>query len=156
MLCKILGLRNAEVLLPREDPGPGSVGLGRVGLLPAPLKLVEMAGFVKKALGIDRLRVTGREDAEIRRVAVVGGKGGSLIATAVAKGADLLVTGDIGHHEALEATASGLALIDGGHFHTERAALRRFTADFRTALARRGWSASVEFYDDEPDPMYFK
>ena len=35
------------------------------------------------------------------------------------KGADVLVTGDIGHHDGLDAVEQGLAVIDAGHYGTE-------------------------------------
>ena len=38
---------------------------------------------------------------------------------AVSKAADVLVTGDIGHHEGLDALEQNLAVIDAGHYGTE-------------------------------------
>ena len=35
------------------------------------------------------------------------------------KNADVLVTGDIGHHEGIDAVAQGLAIIDAGHYGLE-------------------------------------
>lgn len=35
------------------------------------------------------------------------------------RGADVLVTGDIGHHEGIDATAQGLSIIDAGHYGVE-------------------------------------
>ena len=35
------------------------------------------------------------------------------------KGADVLVTGDIGHHDGIDAVEQGLAVIDAGHYGTE-------------------------------------
>ena len=42
-----------------------------------------------------------------------------MIGPALAKGADVLVTGDIDHHEGIDALAQGLAIIDAGHYGTE-------------------------------------
>ena len=44
----------------------------------------------------------------------------------------MLVTGDIGHHEGLDAVAQGLAVIDAGHYGTEYIFMddmRQFLAD---------------------------
>ena len=38
---------------------------------------------------------------------------------ALEKNADVLVTGDIGHHEGIDAVAQGLAIIDAGHYGLE-------------------------------------
>ena len=55
----------------------------------------------------------------VSRMAVSPGSGKSAVAPAIAKGADVLVTGDIGHHDGLDAVGEGLAVIDAGHYGTE-------------------------------------
>lgn len=55
----------------------------------------------------------------VQRLAVSPGSGKSAIAPALQKGADVLVTGDIGHHDGLDAWEQGLAVIDAGHYGTE-------------------------------------
>ena len=42
-----------------------------------------------------------------------------VLASAVAGGANVLVTGDVKYHEARDAEDLGIGLIDAGHFHTE-------------------------------------
>jgi putative NIF3 family GTP cyclohydrolase 1 type 2 len=115
-----------------------------------------MIEIVKKVLGTGSVMVVGHDDIEIRRVAVVGGSGGGMVPMASAKGASLLITGDVGHHETLEAETLGLALIDAGHFHTERAALRPFADHFKEKLKERAWDVIVEVYEDEKCPMRYK
>ena len=58
-------------------------------------------------------------DQKIRRLAILPGSGKSCISAALEKGADVLVTGDIGHHDGLDAVEQGLAIIDAGHYGTE-------------------------------------
>ena len=48
-----------------------------------------------------------------------GGSGASFIPAAIAAGADAYVTGDVKHHDALDAAAEGLTVIDAGHHGTE-------------------------------------
>ncbi len=60
----------------------------------------------------------------VGRVAVVPGSGSSFIGAAAAAGADVLVTGDVGHHRMVEAGDRGLAIIDPGHLATERPGMR--------------------------------
>ena len=38
---------------------------------------------------------------------------------AIEKGADVLITGDIDHHEGIDAVSRGLAIIDAGHYGLE-------------------------------------
>jgi len=56
----------------------------------------------------------------IRRLALVSGSGASFFAEAAALGADCLLTGEAGHHAALDAQALGISLVAASHFSTER------------------------------------
>jgi dinuclear metal center YbgI/SA1388 family protein len=152
ILADLLGLTDVEVLKP-VDAADG-VGLGRIGNLPAPADLPAIARTVKNILGTPDIRAVGKQDALIRRLAVVGGSGGSLASLACEKGADLLLTGDVGHHVALEAETLGIALIDGGHFRSEKTAFRVFAGTLETLLRSQGWEIEVETDEGELDPIW--
>lgn len=152
MLALLFDLQNIRVLQGRDDLRSAGAGLGRIGELTEPLGLSEMAGRVKKVLGVEAVRVVGHGDLKIRTVAVVGGSGGGMVSVAEKAGAQLLITGDIGHHAALEALNLGLALIDGGHFHSEKAALKLFADRIKAVLKELNWHVAVEFYEDDPGP----
>ena len=53
------------------------------------------------------------------RAAVCPGSGGSEIEAALGAGAQVLITGDISHHQGIDAAARGMAVIDGGHYGLE-------------------------------------
>lgn len=55
----------------------------------------------------------------ISTVAVCGGAGMSFIDDVIAAGADAYVTGDISHHEMLDAKEKGITVVAAGHFETE-------------------------------------
>jgi len=77
---------------------------------------------VRAALGTGAdIRVSGIPSKQILKVMTVCGGGGDAIEMAVKTGCSLLVTGDIRHHQWRLAEAEGLALIDAGHYYTERA-----------------------------------
>jgi len=152
ILAQLLGLTNIECLK-TVDAAEGA-GLGRIGNLPDPASLPAVAKFVGKILGTADIRAVGERDLLIRRLAVVGGSGGSLVSLACEKGADLLLTGDVGHHVALEAEASGIALIDGGHFHSEKTAFRVFAKSLETLLGSKGWEIQVEADEGEANPLW--
>lgn len=98
----------------------GSVqALGRIGCLPEMLAADEFIALVKKSLGVEKIRVAGVRKKELRKVAVCGGSGASLLAKAAFAGADAYVTGDVKYHEAQSAAEAGLLLLDAGHFATE-------------------------------------
>lgn len=91
---------------------------GRRGELPQPLGLEELARQVKKALGLDSLRVSGELDEMVQKVGVISGSGASFI-DQTGGDIDVLITGDIKYHEARDAQWGGLNLIDAGHQGSE-------------------------------------
>jgi dinuclear metal center YbgI/SA1388 family protein len=99
---------------------PARYGYGRAGTLDDEISLREFADRVKSALGLDYAKVSGDLDKRIERVALCGGSGSSLFKEAAQAGADVYVTGDTKHHDRLDAGALGLAMIDAGHFETEK------------------------------------
>ena len=116
---KILGIRDPEVLDVTMEKEGRPEGIGRVGALEKPMTLEECCVYVKHRLNLGSLKVFGDMQAEVSRLAISPGSGKTAIAAAIAKGADVLVTGDIGHHDGLDAVEQGLAVIDAGHYGTE-------------------------------------
>ena len=97
---KIMDLQNGEVLdVTYTDEEGNPEGIGRIGNLEKEMTLEECCVYVKHRLDL--------------------GSGKSSIAVALEKGADVLVTGDIGHHDGIDAVEQGLAVIDAGHYGTE-------------------------------------
>ncbi|MCE5199045.1 Nif3-like dinuclear metal center hexameric protein [bacterium] len=102
---------------------PVIYGYGRVGNLREPMSLEEFAEHVRVTLGVKYIKIAGDTEKPIKRVAVCGGSGSSQFKEAAALGADAYVTGDTKHHDILDANALGLAVIDAGHFETEKPAM---------------------------------
>ena len=114
-----LKLTDREVLSVTEETEDGCEGFGRVGMLPEQMTLRECGDFVKKALALHDVRVYGDPDCLVQKAAVCTGSGKSMIPDALAKGAQVYVTGDIDHHTGIDAVAAGLPIIDAGHYGTE-------------------------------------
>lgn len=108
--------RPLEVTVEEEDRVEG---IGRVSTLPEPMNLSQCAEFVKKALKLEHVLLFGKEEKQVSKVAISPGSGRSMVKEALACGADVLITGDIGHHEGLDAMDMGLAIIEAGHYGTE-------------------------------------
>jgi len=96
------------------------LGMGQVGELPRVVCLREFVGTIREVLGAAKVRLVGNPGRRIRRVALCSGSGGSLVNLAVSLGVDCYVTGDIKYHEAQTAMEAGMALVDVGHFPSER------------------------------------
>ncbi|CAM3431006.1 Nif3-like dinuclear metal center hexameric protein [Hydrogenibacillus schlegelii] len=109
-------------------------GLGRIGRLRSPMTLAALAALVAERFGLEGVRIVGDPERPVTRAAVYSGSGARAIPMAAARGADVLITGDVGYHDAREAEALGLAVIDGGH-HMEKWFAPHFAGRFRALLA---------------------
>src|SRR3954451_1769825 len=119
-LAAVLGLHDAEPLEPTD--GDPRAGIGRVGELERAMTLREFAAHAAAVLPttVGGVRAAGDPERVVRRVAVCGGSGGSLIATAEAAGADVFLTSDLKHHPVSDMIdSSGPALCDVAHFASE-------------------------------------
>ncbi|WP_336249745.1 Nif3-like dinuclear metal center hexameric protein [Stomatohabitans albus] len=98
--------------------------LGLLGTLPQPEPLIDVFMKVRNQLPSPHARL-GTQDPHrlVQHIACVGGSGASLAEQARNAGADVFITGDVSHHEALDAITMGLAIIDAGHYGTESPAM---------------------------------
>jgi putative NIF3 family GTP cyclohydrolase 1 type 2 len=76
-----------------------------------------------------------------------------LIQEAKRRGADVLVTGDVKYHEARLAEDLELALLDAGHFATERLAVEGLANRLAEGAAAKGWRLDIIIHDGERDPF---
>lgn len=142
-LADELTLLNLQFLEPFKPANEGesnapqsAYGFGFVGDLPKPLAWPELLLKLKKLLPAGVWRACGPEVDLVRRVACCPGSGGDLWLNAVSLNADILITGDVKYHTALDAR---LCVLDVGHFSLEEEMMRRFMH----ALANR--AKNVEF-----------
>jgi putative NIF3 family GTP cyclohydrolase 1 type 2 len=69
---------------------------------------------------VPNVRVFGDLGDIVKVAAIIPGSGGSFIDNAIKMGADVIITGDIDHHEGIDAVAKGLVVIDAGHYGIEK------------------------------------
>lgn len=98
-------------------------GLGYVGEVEEAVSLDEFIELVKNRLNTPRVRVIGDVDKKVKKVAVFCGSFGNEIIGMVRAKADVLVTGDVKYHDALDMAQMGMCVIDAGHFNTEKIVL---------------------------------
>lgn len=113
-------LQNSQVLNVTYEDDISKEGCGRVGSLPKKMSLAECAELVKRTYQVPNVRVFGELTDMIEKAAVMPGSGGSYINDALKAGADVMITGDIDHHEGIDAVAQGLNVIDAGHYGIEK------------------------------------
>jgi dinuclear metal center YbgI/SA1388 family protein len=99
----------------------------------------------KKLLGIAQVQLVGDPRRPVERVAVACGSAGEFLADARAKGCDLFLTGETTFHTALEAEATGTALVLVGHYASERFAVVELAERLRAEFAGcRVWASARE------------
>ena len=113
----ILGLNDMEVLEVTDTAN--MEGIGRVGFLPKEMSLQECCTLVKDRFQLQNVKVFGDVNQMVKRVAISPGSGKGMADVALDKHAEVLVTGDISHHEGIDAVAQGIAIIDAGHYGLE-------------------------------------
>lgn len=113
--ARLLNLQECTVL---EEVKDGE-GIGRVGVLTAPMTLRECAALVKKVYQIPSVKIFGNMDAVVYKAAICPGAGKSTVKEALGFGCDVYITGDIDHHTGIDAVDQGLCIIDAGHYGIE-------------------------------------
>lgn len=133
LAADMLDLKQQEILEVTCCESTERNGIGRVGRLVRPVTLKECCEEVKRVFHLDAVRVFGDMQGQTNRIAICPGSGKSVIKEALRKQADVLITGDIGHHDGIDAAAQGMAVIDAGHYGIEQI----FAEDMRGYLAGR-------------------
>ena len=121
-LCRLLDIKDEQPVPPEN--------LCRVGELEQETPFSVFASRVESVLHT-KVRAAGPEKP-VKRIMVCGGSGGSEYPLAVNVGADVLVTGECRHNEAIEAVFSGINVIVGGHFETESIVLEPLVESLKT------------------------
>ena len=119
----LLGIKDRQVLdvessLDSYNDGK-EYGLGRLADLEKPIEIGDLISSLKDKLNIDHARYVWPKDLLINKIAVVTGNGSEFFQLAKSKGCDILITGDLKYHQAMDALDMGMALLDFGHYGTE-------------------------------------
>lgn len=116
VLAAVLELKNVEPIESDDCVKP----MLRVGEIDE-MSSIDFAKLVAKKLGTTVRFVDSNKP--VSKVAVCGGAGMSFMHDVINFGVDAFVTGDISHHEMLDAKDLGLNVVAAGHFETENPAM---------------------------------
>tara|TARA_B110000046_G_scaffold106024_1_gene113490 strand:+ start:6299 stop:7393 length:1095 start_codon:yes stop_codon:yes gene_type:complete len=95
------------------------VGSGMLGELSEPIDTLQFLDGVKNDLGTACVRHTKVLQENVQRVAICGGSGSFLLNEAIAKKADVFITGDYKYHQFFDADDK-IVIADVGHFESEQ------------------------------------
>ncbi|XP_057275795.1 NIF3-like protein 1 [Pezoporus wallicus] len=137
-LLKVMALLSQNSLYERTEilllqkPLLPHTGMGRLCTLSEPVSLLDITERIKSHLKLPHIRLAvgmGKTlESPVKKTALCAGSGSSVL-----KGveADLYLTGEMSHHDVLDAVANGISVILCEHSNTERG----FLTELRDMLA---------------------
>ncbi len=128
------------------------LGLGRIGKLKKPMQLKKILERVKKYTGAKAFGIVGEQNRLIKTAAVCAGSCGKIINTVIASKADLYITGELKHHQALAAQQAGLTCVCLSHSVSERFILKKFARQ----LQKQTEKISLKISKKDADPFKWK
>lgn len=151
-LAETIGLNGLRALKTYVPQGyDQDLGLGRTGTLENETDFNEFIDNIKKSLNITNLRVIGAHPDKVKKVAVFCGSFDVELDYLRSLGQDVLITGDLKYHTALDAREMGLCIVDVGHFASEHVILSKL----QKLLADEFASIEVICSKMESDPFIF-
>ena len=147
-MARRLGLQDIRFLLPDAD---GTTGLGCVGFFPIPMTGTEALRYVAEKFSLRQIRSSKPLETPIRKVALLGGSGGSEAEAALAQGAQLYITADVSYHQFF--TPEGFMVMDIGHFESEVEIVDIFLAEIRKKFPTFASYASAVL--DRSNPVHY-
>ena len=152
LLAKKLKVQALKPLIPSLDKQMPQAGLGRIGKV-SKTRLGNFTQTIARQLKIKNLRYVGDPKHPIQKVAVLTGSGGGYFLEAKQAGADVLVTGDVKYHHALDALGEGITLIDIGHYAGEIGMVPLVAGKVRNFLKGRKSKLKVFETQAQYDPI---
>ena len=141
----ILGLRNGKILDPMESNGR-EYGIGRIYKIEEEVSIEDLSILLKEKLNLKSISIVrAKEERGIKKIALVSGAGASYWRKAKKLGAQVLITGDVKYHEAVDAKEENFNLIDIGHFESEW-----IFSNLLENLLKKEFEISISTYNDGP------
>ncbi|MBP7402730.1 MAG: Nif3-like dinuclear metal center hexameric protein [Clostridia bacterium] len=143
-LAAALGMEPTAPLLPPACAAghdiPAGSGIGRLCIQDSPARVSEVCRRAERLPGFTGSFRNFEEDADVRRIAVMGGSfPDENLDDLVRLQVDLLVTGEIGYHDMLYLAARGIRVVAIGHGCSERVVLKPLAARLRTEFPGIRW-----------------
>ncbi len=151
-LAERLGLVDVKPLTYAEND-PSRPLFGRIGALTEPVTLGEYLQRVRGILGSANVTYIGDTNRTIKVVASCAGAGGDLLPEAARAGADLYLTGEIKHHDAVAARDLHIAVGVFGHYATEQPGICKLIKRLQNLINTLQYNIEVIPSEDHCDPF---
>ncbi|ALC37978.1 CG4278 [Drosophila busckii] len=147
-LAKAVNIESIKPLVPEPNAEPGT-GSGRI--IETNMTISEIIDSLQKHIENDvhvALAVEHHPKSVIRTVGICAGSGSSVLQGIQA---DLVITGEMSHHELLDFNHNGTSVLLCNHSNSERGFLREFLPELSKRL---GASCQVEISEKDRDPLH--
>jgi putative NIF3 family GTP cyclohydrolase 1 type 2 len=138
-------------VFPLHEADPAH-GLGLVGLLPTKTPLRQFAQQARHVVGEDFAQFAGDAKWPVKRVAIITGSAGGVARIVTKKMADVIVTGELNYHTALDVTAAGVGVVALGHAASERVFAPYFCRVFAEVKSVADAEIELVPYTKFPEP----
>ncbi len=126
------------------------VGMGMVGELTVAEDEIDFLKRIKKIFNAGSVRYTQLQNKKVKKVALCGGAGSSLLKDAIGVGADVFITGDFKYHQFFDAE-NRIVIADIGHFESEQ-----YTKElFYELLTRKFSNFAIHFTKVNTNPIKY-
>jgi len=126
------------------------IGTGCVGEFEQAVTETEFLKQVSSVFDARGVRYSNLTGHEVKKVALCGGSGASLISNAMASGADAFVTADVKYHNFFDA-GNKILIVDAGHFESEK-----FTTEILYDLIIKNFPKfAVRFSETNTNPINY-
>jgi dinuclear metal center YbgI/SA1388 family protein len=123
-------------------------GIGRVGRLPRPTTLATLARKLKRATQAAAVQVVGPADRTVARAIILVGAAGSIPFRLPPTARDVIITGEIRHHDALTMRRYDCTAVALGHWASERPVLPYLAERIQSLL--KGVNVLISEADQDP------
>jgi dinuclear metal center YbgI/SA1388 family protein len=123
-------------------------GLGRIGRLAQPLRIAQIINKIKKSTGAKAVGLVGDDKKLVKKAAVCAGSCSKIVNSVIAAKADLYLTGELKHHQALAAQEANLTCICLSHSVSERFILKKLAKQLQKPL--KGTIIRISKKDKDP------
>lgn len=154
------------------------IGQGRIGYLTNPTKMRDVVEIVKKRFNMKTFRIAlangktlgsqlflqklmleilsnyfvTHTDDKVKSIGVCAGSGSKLLANL---NVDLIITGELSHHEILHEVHRGVSVIVTDHTNTERGYFSLFKQRFESLLDKHGEKVEIILSEVDRDPLEY-
>ena len=127
-------------------------GLGRIGKLARPTQMGRIIEKIKKQTGAKAIGIVGDKKRLVKTAAVCAGSCGKIINLVIAAKADLYLTGELKHHQALAAQEAGLTCLCLSHTVSERFILKKLAKQLQKEIKQ----VTIRISRKDADPFNWK